>query len=1014
MRPGGTTATASRGTPEVATAVLPGQAARTHAVGSDPSDMIDGVGLDAAGSSLFVGRADEAERLGALTGVDAAAQAHGSVVLSGDAGIGKTRLLAEVARTARDHGWTVLVGHCLSEAGQSLPYLPFLEVFGRLESLAPEAVARAASAHPALSRLLPGRGDGGPAAADRGDLVAAVHAALEEVGATIPLLVVVEDVHWADQSSRDLLTLLFTRGFTGRVSVVASYRSDDLHRRHPLRSTLAHWSRLADVGRLDLQPLPDAAVRDLVRGLQTRPLADSDVRAVVERAEGNAFFAEELVAASSLGRTGLAEDLSRLLLVRFDQLGAPGQHVVRTASASGRHVSHQLLATVAALPDVELDAGLRDAVEQHVLVPVDGGGYAFRHALLGETVYDDLLPGERVRTHERYAAALTADRSLGSWAELARHATAAGQREVARGASIRAGESALRMAGPEEAWRHFSRALSLMPEDAADSEVDGVTLSAAAAATAVGRVHKALDLLQERLDRRPDSAEPAGRAELLAALATAARITESTLDTLAATAEGLTLLDASGQEHPRVRAHLLAARVQALADRGRDEEALIGVEEAVGAAQHAGLAAVADEVRVVAARIAERAGDPEGSRRALESLIESSQNAGDPVEVRAFHHLGWLHHRAGRLDEAVDVYRRGVERARSAGRPWAPYAFDGRLLAGIAAYEVGRWDESLTILAVDDEVPPEPAESMLRAARMYVAAGRGEVSALDGLERTRPWWEREGLVALLAGSAAVDLHGDAGDLERATAVHDEVVEVLCGVWHPLFQGQLRLGTLLLGQLASHVQRLPTSARPRALARGAALAETNEQVWDHASAWPGSDGPESTAWLARSRAEALRLQWLGGEDVDADQLVGAWHGAVDSFETYGHPYETARSRARLGVALRSTGRADGSSELAAALEVAVRLGAAPLRAEIRATGGARPSVRPVSRLGESLTVREQEILALVALGRSNKQIGTQLFISAKTASVHVSNILAKLGVAGRGEAVAVARERGLLP
>ncbi|WP_406830970.1 AAA family ATPase [Pedococcus sp. KACC 23699] len=986
------------------------------------------MGLDAAGSSLFVGRADEADRLVALTGVGGAGADHGSVVLSGDAGIGKTRLLAEVAGTARDHGWTVLVGHCLSEAGQSLPYLPFLEVLGRLEAEAPEAVERAVRAHPALARLLPGHRAGVPDAAtadradvesgDRGDLVAGVHAALEEVGATTPLLLVVEDVHWADQSSRDLLTLLFTRGFSSVVSVVASYRSDDLHRRHPLRATLAHWSRLAQVARLDLPPLPDAAVRELVHGLQAqsrnRPLADSDVRAVVERAEGNAFFAEELVAASTMGHTGLAEDLSRLLLVRFDQLGAPGQHVVRVASAAGRHVSHQLLATVAGLPEPELDAGLRDAVEHHVLVPLDsGGGYAFRHALLGETVYDDLLPGERVRAHERYAAALTADHALGSWAELARHASAAGQRDVAREASVRAGDSALRMAGPEEAWRHFSLALSLMPETADDDEVDGVTLRAAAAATAVGRLYKALDLLQDRLERRPSTAPPAGRAELLAALATAARVTESTLDTLAAAKEGLALLDPVAEAHPRVRAQLLAARVQALADRGRDEEALVGVEEAVAAARSAGMGELADEMRVVEARITERAGDPEKSRRALEALIESSRSPGDPAQARAFHHLGWLHHRAGRLDEAVDVYRRGVERARAVGRPWAPYAFDGRLLAGIAAYERGRWDESLAILAADGEAPPEPAGSSLRAARMYVAAGRGEVAALTELEATRPWWEREGLVALLAGTAAVDLHADAGDLDRATAVHDEVVDVLSRVWDPLFQGQLRLGTLLLGQLASHVQRVPTSARAAVLARGAALAETSQLVWDQALTRPGNDGPESTAWLARSRAEALRLRWLGGEDVDPAELVESWRSAVAAFEAYGHVFEAARSRARLGVALRSSGHADGSAELAAALDVAVRLGAQPLRAEIRATGAARPPGRPTSRHGEALTAREREILALVALGRSNKQIGTQLFISGKTASVHVSNILAKLGVAGRGEAVAVARERGLI-
>ena len=986
-----------------------------HAAESDPSDIIGGVGLDAAAGGLFVGREADVARLSGLLGLDREPGEHGIAVLSGDAGIGKTRLLAEVAFRARAAGRTVLVGHCLGEAGQALPYLPFTEMLGRLESTNPEAVDRVISAHAQLARLVPSRRRSEvpfDEAMERGELVEAVHAALEDLAGERPVLVVVEDVHWADQSSRDLLTLLFTRGFAGPVSVVVSYRSDDLHRRHPLRSTLAHWSRLADVRRLDLGPLPDDAVRELVAGLQSRPLQEAQVQAVVERAEGNAFFTEELVAATALGGNGLAEDLSRLLLVRFDQLEPPGQHVVRMASAAGRHVSHRLLARVAALGEAELDQGLRDAVEHHVLVATDAGGYAFRHALLAETVYDDLLPGERVRAHERYAEALAADPTLGTWAELARHAVAAGDREQARAASVRAGDAAMSVGGPDEAFRHFTQALALMPESHPD--LDGVTLRAATAATAVGRALKALELLEERLARRSPDLDPAGRAELLAALATTARVTESTLDTLAATKEGLALVEAADAPHPKVRARLLAAHVQALADRGRDEEAMHTASDALTAAEEAGLTDVRDEVKVVAARIQERAGDPETSRATLEQLIARSQTPGHPAEVRAYHHLGWLHHRAGRLDAAVDVYRRGVERARAAGRPWAPYAFDGRLLAGIAAYELGRWDESLDILDAAGETPPQPAGAMLVAARMYVAAGRGDAAALDSLPEVRAWWEADGLVAVLSATAAVDLYGDSDDLTGAIRVHDDAVETLTRIWDPLFQAQLRLSTLLLGQLGSHIQRLPSAERPDLLALGATLAQNAQQVWDVAQQRPGNDGPESRAWLSRSRAEGLRLRWLGGADVDPGALVQAWRDAASAFDTYGHAFEAARSRARLGAALQAAGEAGAGSVLQQAAAVAEQLGARPLQAEVRGVGGARPVEGPAAdRLGEALTPREREILALVALGRSNRQIGTQLFISAKTASVHVSNIMAKLGASGRGEAVALARDRGLL-
>ena len=1014
MTPNGLTAVA-------ATGVGPGPL-ETHAALSDLSDILCCVGLEGAAGGVFVGRESETSRLADLLALNRDT-GSGMVLLSGDAGIGKTRLLVETGAQARAAGWTVLVGHCLGEAGQSLPYLPFSEMLARLESSDADTVERILTDHPHLAGLFPTRRrrpveppeDRVRDAVDRGELVEATHSALEDLARQAPVLLVVEDVHWADQSSRDLLTLLFTRGFSGRVSIVASYRSDDLHRRHPLRSTLAHWSRLGDLHRVDLEPLSDTAVRDLVHGVQPRPLSETEVRAVVDRAEGNAFFAEELVAASALGGNGVAEDLSRLLLVRFDQLDAPGQHVVRLASAAGRHVSHVLLAAVAGLDDAELDQGLRDAVEHHVLVSTESGGYAFRHALLAETVYDDLLPGERVRAHERYAAALGSDPSLGTWADLARHAAAAGDREAALTASVNAGDAAMSVGGPQEAWRHYQRALALMPDDHPDA--DRVVLRASASATAKGQAIKGLALLEERLARRGVEAGALGRAELLAALATTARLTESTLDTLAATKEGLGLLESEAgldaAEVTQVRARLLGARVQALVDRGRDEEAVKAADEAVEAALGAGLAEVADEVRVVEARVQERGGDPETSRVTLERIIATGASSSDPARVRAFHHLGSLHHRSGRLDSAVEVYRQGAEAGRAAGRAWAPYAFDSRLLAGIAAYEVGRWAEALEILDVAGETPPQPAGALLCAARLNVWAAQGRTDFAEPLRSTRGQWEDEGLVGVLAGGAAIDLYAHVGDLRGAIAAHDDVVETLSRVWHQHFQAQTRLSALLLGQLGSHVQREASSDRPHLLSRGRDAIDAAETVWARVSEVPGQHGPESQAWIARARAEALRLRWLGGEDVDPADMAAAWREAVDRFSEYGHRYETARSQARLGVVLQATGDSGASEVLQAALATARELGADPLRAELRAAGGRVAPGRPVDRHGEALTPREQEILSLVALGRSNRQIGTQLFISAKTASVHVSNILAKLGVAGRGEAVAVARERGLL-
>ena len=290
----------------------------------------------------------------------------------------------------------------------------------------------------------------------RADLVEAVHGALADLGRRGPLLVVVEDVHWADESTRDLLTLLFTRGLPDGVALLVTYRSDDVHRRHPLAGALALWSRLPGLTRVDLGPLPDSDLRRVVRRAGTG-LDDDLVERVAGRAEGNAFFAEEL--ATAAGERGGADpgDLARLLLTRVDRLDDTAQGVVRVAAVIGRRVPHALLEQVAGVDAVTLGGALRAAVEHHVLEPWGEQGYEFRHALLAEAVTDDLLPAERLQLHRACVEALRADPALGTSADLARHALAAGDRPVALQASVLAGDAAQRMGGPAEALAHYER-----------------------------------------------------------------------------------------------------------------------------------------------------------------------------------------------------------------------------------------------------------------------------------------------------------------------------------------------------------------------------------------------------------------------------------------------------------------------------------------------------------------------------------------------------------------------------
>jgi DNA-binding CsgD family transcriptional regulator/tetratricopeptide (TPR) repeat protein len=989
----------------------------------------------------MVGRASELARL--LAHVERAAAGRASaVLLAGDAGVGKTRLLDELTVRAAEHGVRVLTGHCVDLGDVGLPYLPFVDLL-RPVAAEPE-LAPAAAGNPVLAALLAGRPTSfppvppategrdlgrplphraAPQPVDDGrlQLFESVAGLISELASDAPLLIVLEDLHWADRSSRDLLRYLLARLVDERVAVVASYRADDLHRRHPLRPLLAELVRLPGVERLELDPLPDAEVAELVRRLAATSGAptESTIEDVVARAEGNAFYAEELLAAGLHGEA-LPLGLTDVLLARVEQRTPAAQQVLRIAAVAGRRVRHELVAAVGKLTDGELEEALAEVVHHHLLVVSDDGRYRFRHALLREAVLADLLPGERVRLHASIAAYLAATPGAGTAAERAHHARESNDLPGAFSASLEAAADACSVGAPAEQLQHLEAALALWSAvpDAAERAGRGqpeLLLETAGAARTVGEMNRAVALLRSALELLGPDADPVTRARVHYTLAQAMVRVEDDTGAHRESAAAMALVPAQPPSEVRTWAAATHARMSYAV--GLLEEAEAAADEALAAADALGLDAAWSDIAVTQVR-AHPGSDPASVRARLDEALTRARRSGDvDVEMRVLFNQATVAFEAGRIEESLTWTRRGTRRAADLGMDWSYYPAELRHLQVTALYMAGEWDASLAEADLLARVPEMAAH--VRAAGLLVLVGRGDPAARDRIDWARgliPRLSAHILLGLVTAGSEIDLAAWEGAAQTAVDVALAACRRLQREWEDDHLGVLRLvGTALapVGDAAVQARRNgdPAAVDHWLRAGGELVGIARSAVEVYQRWWGDAMGVEATAWQSRVVAEAARLEGVAAADL--------WRASVEAFG-FGHVYEEARSRRRLAEALLATGdRAAAAAEAKAAHEVAVRLGAVPLRTAVEALirrgrlDVAVPGVRTAD-VSAVLTPREAEVLSLLAQGRTNRQVGAELYISEKTASVHVSNILAKLGANGRTEAVAIAAQRGLLP
>jgi predicted ATPase/DNA-binding CsgD family transcriptional regulator len=991
-------------------------------------------------STSFVGREEELSRL--QRGLQSAAAGQpGTLLIAGEAGVGKTRLVREFADRVGGEA-QVLLGSCIPLSGGGLPYGPIVDALRPLaRDLDPAELDELLGPTPGdLARLLPRTTPPSQRLAEPVSEYAQIRLFelvlrfLDRLARRRPVVLVVEDAHWADRSTLDLLVFLIRMARQERLLVLATYRSDELHSQHRLRRALAELDRSWHLEHVELARFTRAELAALVGNILGQPPPPGMVQRIFTRSEGNAFLAEELLAAEASTQPGreLPRRLQGMLLARFTALTADTRQVLRVAATVGRPTEHQLLAAASLLPEERLVAAVREAVDRQLLV-ADQDTYSFRHVLLREAVYGELLPGERRLLHTAVAHALTENPQPSALrntsAELAHHWDVVGDRPRALTASITAARAAAEVYGFSEAHQHYERALNLWEqvldaEEQAGLSLPELRLEAAECARWTGLPDQAAMQLQEALADLGPRLEPAQAALLYARLGECQSEAGESKAAVAAYEEASRLV--ANQPASAEKARVLAGHGTELMRHAQYSASRSLSEQAIAVARAAG--AQAEEGRALNTLGCDlsMSGDPEAGVAALRQALSLSEAAGNFDDLhRAYYNLSvvlGLH--AGRPHEALEVTRQGLERMRELGLGLALPSSGLRGERATQLWDLGRWQEAEELVTEEmlRELPAAMALHLqLVLGRIHMDRGQVELAKEDAEAAQRMVGQLNDPIAdsCLQGYLA-ELATAEGDYPAARSATAKALRDLAdSEQHVDTLWFCRTGLRAAADAAerAHDRRAAAAAIADIRATGEQLLATARQ----ALLQVGTQLPEATAQAAACEAEFTRLELRS----DPQQ----WAAVVATWDALSRAHEAAYARWRQAEALFAAkapkAPKTAASVLRQAHEATIQLGAKPLRQEIerlaqRARIDLMPPTATVNKAAplsaatrHGLTPREQEVLQHLVEGRTNRQIARALFISEKTASVHVSNIMSKLGATNRAEAAAIAHRLRLL-